>query len=125
MTRLVSLWLICFSGNSPAGHIKPYCQSTKPAPCYLVNSSALDIVIGFDSLLVDRVISTLKVIVDMSHSKRITRGQYMKLFMESIDDAVECFDAGFFTISQVNDEMGGYYLNKAQYQEPVEEDYDE
>lgn len=61
----------------------------------------------------------------MSRTKRISRGQYMKLSTESIDDAVECFDAGFFTISQVNDEMGGYYLSKAQYQEPIEEDYAE
>ena len=61
----------------------------------------------------------------MSRSKRISRGQYMKLSMESIDDAVECFDAGFLTFAEVNDEMGGYYLNKAQYQEPEEVDYED
>jgi len=59
-------------------------------------------------------------------SKKMSRGQYQRLAIDSINDAVECFDAGFTTIAEVNDEMGQYYLYKAQvFGQQIEEDYEE
>lgn len=61
-------------------------------------------------------------------SKKMSRGQYQRLAIDSINDAVECFDAGFFTLAEVNDQMGEYYLYKANNfgrVENTETDYEE
>jgi hypothetical protein len=56
--------------------------------------------------------------------KKMTRGMYSRLAIGSINDAVECFDAGFPTIAEVNDEMGQYYLYKSRLIPSIVDDAD-